>query len=318
MLSCDEFDSDEKLKTIFADPRMEPWCNNQPSTIDKETRVNATINLLNGRADKEHNSALALLLYVLKDHTHPGTEFYGTLDALVKDLENELEFAPQGPSPKSGISSRTLRIWGLLVSIALLVLFSPPFLHVTPVAGAGLAGLAGLCLYAVYNSIKGNYKPLLVALIIIVTLGAGYGLYYLSVPHFKITALNTLEGDHNAYEFSDLLIMEYGRLENYGVDLALEVEVKPFYVGSRSRGKIVAYISGEADATPPEQILWMDFSRSSEAKTMILSLPELLAVSGLAQNRDSFYDNLVRNATSPFQQRQIEVQIKSEDNRGRT
>jgi len=126
-------------------------------------------------------------------------------------------------------------------------------------------------------------------------------------PGFGIRALNTLEGDENAYELTDQLIWNADSLDRYGVAITFTLEIVPDYAGSRKHGQVVALISGAGGSLAPIT-LWDDFDSASRTQQVHLTLPELLDVSGLQTNTDP-PSNLFRPGDPRYQEAYLKVRI---------
>ncbi len=152
-------------------------------------------------------------------------------------------------------------------------------------AHSALATLAFFAILSIWKSVPFSnvIKSLIALTIIAATFGWGYFLYERSQPRFEITALDTLEGDHNAYELTDMLIWNQDNLDKYGVAITFTLEIRPNYNGQRRFGEVIARISGDGDS-PIEKPLWKDFTADSQTRQIHLTLPELLATSGLKEN----------------------------------
>lgn len=126
-------------------------------------------------------------------------------------------------------------------------------------------------------------------------------------PQFEIAALDTLEGDPNAYELTDMLIWNQDNLDRGRVAITFTLEVRPSYFGRKRYGQVVARISG--DGKPLEdKPLWDDFDRESGSAQLHLSLPDLLQASGLRTNTDPA-TNPFASGEAPFQQARLTVQV---------
>jgi hypothetical protein len=142
----------------------------------------------------------------------------------------------------------------------------------------------------------------------------GYLVYEQSQPRFEITALRTLEGDQNAYELTDMLIWNQDNLDEYGVTITFTVEIRPTYHGKRRFGGVVARFSGEGDSVI-EKPLWDDFTKNSRTQQVHLTLPDLLAASGLKANSEAL-SNLFPSNGFPIEQATLEVGIVRPANPG--
>jgi hypothetical protein len=181
-----------------------------------------------------------------------------------------------------------LKNWSTVVAFlaAVLSVFLSPFILDVPIGlYATLVALAFFAILSIWKSVPFSkiVKWLISFAIVAATLGWGYFLYKQSQPRFEITALDTLEGDHNAYELTDMLIWNQDELDEYGVAITFTLEIRPSYYGKRRFGEVVARISGDGDSLI-EKPLWKDFTADSQTRQIHLTLPELLAASGLKEN----------------------------------
>ena len=126
-------------------------------------------------------------------------------------------------------------------------------------------------------------------------------------PQFEIMALNTLEGDADVYELTDMLIWNQEGHEDKGVKISFPLQIVPRYSGWKQFGKVVARVSG--DGTPlPDQVLWLDFPNDSGSTEVVLTLSELLQASGLGLNSDP-PSNALDGQGTPFQQATLTIEI---------
>lgn len=126
-------------------------------------------------------------------------------------------------------------------------------------------------------------------------------------PQFEIAALDTLEGDPNAYELTDMLIWNQHNLDRGRVTITFTLEVRPSYFGRRRYGQVVARISGDGKLLE-DKPLWDDFDRESGSTQLHLSLPDLLQASGLRTNTDPA-SNPFASGEAPFEQARLTVQV---------
>jgi hypothetical protein len=180
--------------------------------------------------------------------------------------------------------------WSALVTLVaaiLSVLLSPFVLDVESGVYVALAALAIFALWFVWRGARIGLGVRVVASILVVgmTVGWGYLLYWSSQPHFEITAFDTLEGEENVYELTDQLVWNQEGLDEYGVVITFTLEVRPIYFGKQRFGKVVALISGDGEESV-EKPLWDDFTKASGTRQIQLTLPELLGACGLRTNTD--------------------------------
>jgi hypothetical protein len=71
LLKCGPFRSDDELRAVFVDARINPWRNRLPETSNPASRVRAIINFLYDQASATKENALVLLLRVLRDEVDP-------------------------------------------------------------------------------------------------------------------------------------------------------------------------------------------------------------------------------------------------------
>jgi hypothetical protein len=142
-------------------------------------------------------------------------------------------------------------------------------------------------------------------------------------PQFEITALDTLQGDENAYELTDNLIWNQDRLDQpeeksadqsedesdhkFSVGITFTLQIRPTYWGRTRFGKVVALVSGAAEHLEPIE-LWDDFTNESSTTEIHLSLQEILQASGLEKNTDPF-NTRFQVDDSPFKQSRLTVQV---------
>ena len=209
----------------------------------------------------------------------------------------------------------------VLITLALSTILSPLVLDV-PVAALLFLGISAL--FAAINVWRWNPQPTntklplirvgLLLLIIIVTIGLGYGLWWSSQPHFDIAAFDTLAADQNAYELTDQLIANKDQLAQNNIGITFTLQIRPSYYGKRRFGKLVAIISGEDGNASVVKPLWQpDFTANSETMDIQLTLPELLAISGLQPNFDP-PANPFRPGEPSFRETKVTVQIAPDDN----
>jgi len=149
-----------------------------------------------------------------------------------------------------------------------------------------------------------------IVLILIITLAVGWGyfLWWASQPHFRITALNTLKSDRNAYELNDMLIWSQNNLDECGFTITFTLEILPVYYGKQKFGQMIALVSGDGGKPPLEIPLWDSFSSESSPQQIQLTLPDLLRASGLREN--SFPpSNPFRPGVPKFQEARLIVQV---------
>ncbi len=151
-------------------------------------------------------------------------------------------------------------------------------------------------------------KSLVLLLISACAVGWGYFLWWASQPHFEITALDTLEGDRNAYELTDQLIWNQDVLDQNGVGITFTLEIVPRYFGRQNFGRVIALISGDSDNPPLEKLLWDGFKSGADPQHVQLTLPELLYAAGLRQNSNPS-NNPFRPGDISFQQAKVLVQV---------
>lgn len=99
LLSCAEFESDARLRAIFADARLNAWQNALPEASRRDARVQAVMDALWTRANPEGERALVLLLRVLSELTPEGDAHRGELAALADELTLDLSAPVPPPLP---------------------------------------------------------------------------------------------------------------------------------------------------------------------------------------------------------------------------
>lgn len=88
--SCEIFDSDARLYTIFVDTRLYPWRNRVPQADSKADRVARVIDSLHDKYDNRRQNALALFMNVLSEEIDLQDDQRSQLEALADDLEQTL------------------------------------------------------------------------------------------------------------------------------------------------------------------------------------------------------------------------------------
>lgn len=84
----DVFDSDRRLRTLFADARLHPWRDALPDAHDRDERVDALLDYLYDQTNARGDSALILFLRVLCERINPDDALHRRLS----DLADELDF----------------------------------------------------------------------------------------------------------------------------------------------------------------------------------------------------------------------------------
>lgn len=145
-------------------------------------------------------------------------------------------------------------------------------------------------------------------LIFAVAFGLGFRLwtFYGQEPQFEITALNTLDGDENAYELNDNLIWEQNNLDKYGIGITFTLQFVPRYNGTQQYGRVIALISGDGGTL--EKTVWNNFEGDSATEEIHLALSEILQLSDLKANTDP-PSNLFHSGDIAFQQTKLTVEI---------
>jgi hypothetical protein len=198
--------------------------------------------------------------------------------------------------------------WIAIATFILSAILSPLGLDNLTASYAFLAVAASFTIVALFTQrIPVLSKVVGSLLVVAITLGLGYFLWWLSQPRFEITALNTLEDDKNAYEVTDQLIWNQNNLDKYGVSITFMLEVRPNYFGKQRFGKVIAQISGDSGNTL-EKTLWDDFTSSASTQEIQLTLPDLLSISDLQTNSNATH-NPFRVGEIDYQQTTITVEI---------
>jgi len=249
-----------------------------------------------------------------KPVAHALVAMYKETRAPTKQVRDTQTSAPQAPGAKGPDWKLVLAV----VSAAVSVFMSPFFLDVDLGVIASLIALAVFALWWVWtiSSLRRPYRVL--SSLVIIVFGASWGsvVWWYSQPHFEITAFKTLEGDRNAYELTDQLIWNQDRLGEFRVGITFTLQVRPTYYGKQRFGKVIALIPGGGRQPPLEKPLWDDFSKESGTQWVELTLPELLAASGLRVNSDPPH-NILGPGDLPFQQAKLLVQVVREGGRER-
>jgi hypothetical protein len=96
LLQCGPFETNQKLRSLFAHPQLQPWQVGLPQTESVADRVDALIDYLATARRSSGEYVLPALLRVLKDRTDPQTHCYDLISNLVDKLSL--------PSPQQGYS----------------------------------------------------------------------------------------------------------------------------------------------------------------------------------------------------------------------
>lgn len=99
LLRCAEFETDARLRAIFADARLDAWYHTLPEAHNREARAQAVMDALRLRANPESENALVLLVRVLSELTPEGDALRGELAALADELTLALTEATPTPQP---------------------------------------------------------------------------------------------------------------------------------------------------------------------------------------------------------------------------
>lgn len=218
----------------------------------------------------------------------------------------------QTPPPPPSPLRRWVHRYGILLVGALLAGAAV----VGPCLGAWPAWLPyGLIGLAVVFGVAGLWsrprRLAWTALIVVAALGLGCGQHWLATPRFTVTALNTLEGDANAYELTDMLLWNRDTPEQ-GLSFSFPLAIQPGRCCARYPGPVVAIISG-ASSLSKTVTLWDEFSPQTPPARLELSLAEIATLSGLQANSPPAVHSL--NPEAPFfETAQLVVQIAPVDN----
>jgi hypothetical protein len=90
LLDCDPFESNRKLRDVFAVTPLRPWRNNVPEADSRVGRVDAVIGYLHDKYNRDGANALALLLKVLRGQIDPEDARHQRLARLAEELEGTL------------------------------------------------------------------------------------------------------------------------------------------------------------------------------------------------------------------------------------
>ena len=143
--------------------------------------------------------------------------------------------------------------------------------------------------------------------LIAVLLLIGLWMRRVAQPRFEITVEQTLEESQNIYELTDMLIWNQNDLDEYGVNVTFTMQIRPIYSGKQHLGEVLASISGDGDAEL-KKALWSDLTQNSPTKKIHLTLPELLAVSGLERNSE-MPKNPFKSDKPPTEEAVIDIEI---------
>jgi hypothetical protein len=92
LLDCGSFYADDRLRAIFAHPKLAPWRHSVPQASDQAERVDKIITFLSEkyRGDTKEN-ALVLLTRILSERIDPGDECHQRLADIAVNLEHQLK-----------------------------------------------------------------------------------------------------------------------------------------------------------------------------------------------------------------------------------
>lgn len=90
LLNCGPFYSGKELRALFVDDRLQPWHNSLPDADSSAGRVDAVISYLVNRRNRQGDSALCLLIQVIRDRTSTEDACHDQLDRIVQRLQQEL------------------------------------------------------------------------------------------------------------------------------------------------------------------------------------------------------------------------------------
>jgi hypothetical protein len=204
-----------------------------------------------------------------------------------------------------------------ILAVFLSVLLSPLVLDIDTGAMVAILGFAIFGTLFIWFSLPSPAwtKILLTLVVLVVAFGSGYWVSISSRPSFEISALNTLEGDKNAYELTDYLIWGADDAAiKHGLPITFTFEITPHYFGKQRYGRILAVISGEEGARLLEKPLWNTFSSDSTPVRLNLTLAELVKASGIGVNSDPLA-NPLGSEEPPFRQARLLIKIAEEANK---
>lgn len=81
---CEEFNSDNKLLTLFTHPNVKLYLNSIPGSSTRQGRVMGTMAVLKDSRRRDGRNGMALLLDVLRDIRDPNLALYQELDFLAR------------------------------------------------------------------------------------------------------------------------------------------------------------------------------------------------------------------------------------------
>lgn len=96
-IRCGRFDSDQALKSIFVDSRINDWKLELPQADNMAKRIDLAIEFLWDRANPEYENALILLVEVLRNRTPSGDALHQEFTWLAKRLKKVKSHSPQKP-----------------------------------------------------------------------------------------------------------------------------------------------------------------------------------------------------------------------------
>jgi hypothetical protein len=127
-------------------------------------------------------------------------------------------------------------------------------------------------------------------------------------PAFEINYIGLPYKNDNSYYVTDAMVRTNGDLSAYDqfTFLPLQVEIIPNYSGAEKFANIVLRLGG--DKGTKDIKVWDDFDKDSKPKTVTLELADIIALSGIQENRLDIATNLgLKN--KPFQQATLDLQI---------
>lgn len=130
------------------------------------------------------------------------------------------------------------------------------------------------------------------------------------IPLFDIVALNTLDGDPNAYEVTDWLISAADNLAAGNLVAAYPIQVTPRYSGTAHFRDVVALVDGDGDRGPITIPLWDELTSVSESVIFTLTLREIVDASGIDLSYPG-YDNLFADGAMRLQTADLTVKVVS-------
>lgn len=86
LLNCGPFNTDDMLRAVFSDARLNAWYQHLPQAHNPDERIRLTVDFLRDRYNATQENALVLFLRVLSEQTSPNDACHQTLAQLADEL----------------------------------------------------------------------------------------------------------------------------------------------------------------------------------------------------------------------------------------